>query len=135
MLIRKGFKDITFIELVLTLLIMSIIVSVIWTVYFSYVRKQKREEMIGMMNSISLAEEKYHFMASRYGSLMEIGVSVAPQKNYVLVVNDNGPSTYTVKALAMHDQLNDTAGNSSCSLLELKMTNRMMTKMPIECWS
>jgi type IV pilus assembly protein PilE len=132
----KNTKGATFIELMITVLIMGILVTVSIMLYSSYVRKGRRIDGINSLLSISLAEERYRANNILYGTLAQVwnGVTASSEGYYTLSISNVTASSYTVTATAVGNQANDVSNATSCTPLRLAVSNSVITKTPAVCW-
>ena len=130
---RKGF---TLIELMITVLLVSIIALIASNTYSNYVRKGRRIDAINSLLSISLAEERYRTTNTTYGTLAQVwsSVTASTEGYYTLAISNVSATAYTITATATGDQANDAQNGTSCSPLTLTVSNGTITKSPATCW-
>ena len=129
----KGF---TLVELLITLLIISIATVVaIWT-FSDQVKRGRRVDGINALLSISLAEERYRSNNSTYGTLNQVwgGVTTSAEGYYTLAISNVSATSYTITATGIGNQATDAASGTSCSPLVLAVSNGTVTKTPAVCW-
>lgn len=126
----------TFIELIITLLIVSILGLISTKMYSSYVLKSRRIDAINSLLSISLAEERYRSNNATYGTLAQVwnGVTTSSEGYYTLSISNVSGSSYTITATAQGNQANDAVNSTSCASLQLAVNNGSSTKSPTACW-
>lgn len=136
MITKRKINGFTLIELMMTVLIVSIITIVASNIYTSYVRKGRRIDAINALLSISLAEERYRTNNALYGTLAQVwsGVSASSENYYTLAISNVSASAYTLTATATGDQANDAVNGTSCTTLTLAVSNSTITKTPTVCW-
>lgn len=132
---RKVF-GFTLVELLITLLIISIATVVaIWT-FGDQVRRGRRVDGINALLSISLAEERYRSNNTTYGTLAQVwgGVTASAEGYYTLAISNLSATSYTITATGVGNQANDAADGVSCGVLTLAVSNGTVTKTPAACW-
>lgn len=131
--ITTGF---TLFELVIALVIILILTISGMTLYNYYVRKARRVDAVNSLISISLAQEQYRSSNTSYGTLAQVwgGVATSSEGYYTLSISGVSATGYTITATAAGDQANDVAGSTSCTPLQLQMSNGTITKTPSACW-
>ena len=132
----KKQHGLTFIELVITIGILSILSVAAVTLFTGYVRKGRRIDAINVLLSISLAEERYRSNNSTYGTLAQVwgGVTASPEGYYTLAISNVTATSYTLTATAQGAQANDSANGVSCTALTLTNSSGTITKGPTACW-
>lgn len=132
---RKVF-GFTLVELLITLLIISVATVVaIWT-FSDQVRRGRRVDGINALLSISLAEERYRSNNTTYGTLAQVwgGVTTSAEGYYTLAISNLSATSYTISATGVGNQANDAADGTSCGVLTLAVSNGTVTKSPAVCW-
>jgi type IV pilus assembly protein PilE len=129
----KGF---TLIELIIALTIVAILTVSSISIYSYFIRKGRRIDAINSLMSISLAEERYRSNNLTYGTLAQVwgGVTTTPEGYYTLSITNIAATSYTITATAVGDQANDASGSTSCTPLQLQVSNGTVTKSPSVCW-
>lgn len=130
MLIKnRGF---TLLELLVTLIVASIIVAIIYTSYKSSSLRSKRSDAINTILSIQGAEEKYRTNNTSYGTLAQVwgNVSTTPQGNYTIAISNVSATAYTITATAQGYQ----AGDTGCTAITLAKSGATETRTPAACW-
>ncbi|MFZ2315045.1 MAG: type IV pilin protein [Gammaproteobacteria bacterium] len=132
----KTNQGMTLIELLITLLVISIIATIASSLYSPYVRKGRRIDAVNAIISISLAEERYRSQQTQYGTLAQVwgGVTASSEGYYALSITNIGASSYTITAAAIGDQANDAVNGVSCASIVLSVNNGTVTKSPAACW-
>jgi len=130
--IQKGF---TLIELLTVVVIIGIISYAAVASYSYYTAKARRSDGINAILAISLAEERYRFGSTTYGSLAQVySATTSPQGYYNLSVSNNTATTYTITATGVGNQANDKEGSTTCSPLQYSVSAGTITKTPSACW-
>lgn len=126
----------TLIELMISILIISILSVIATNLYSGYVQKGRRIDAINVILSISLAEERYRSNNASYGTLAQVwgGVATSPEGYYTLAISNVSASGYTITATGTGTQVNDAANGTSCTTMTLTMSNGAITKTPAACW-
>lgn len=132
----KIYQGMTLIELMITVLIVSIIGAIAVSLYSPYVRKGRRIDAVNALISISLAEEQYRSTQPQYGTLAQVwgGVTASSEGYYTLSITNVSASSYTITAAAIGDQGNDAVDGVSCASIVLSVSNGTVTKSPAACW-
>ncbi len=130
---QEGF---TLIELSIALSIVIILTVAAIMLYSYQVRKGRRIDAINNMLSISLAEEQYRSSNSTYGTLAQVwnNVSTSTEGYYTLSISNVSATSYTITATATGDQANDVSSSTSCTPLQIAVSNGTVTKTPSVCW-
>lgn len=126
----------TLVELLITLLIISIATVVaIWT-FGDQVKRGRRVDGINALLSISLAEERYRSNNTTYGTLAQVwgGVTASSEGYYTLAISNVSATGYTITATGVGNQATDSVSGTSCSPLTLSVSNGTVTKSPAACW-
>ncbi|OGT45422.1 MAG: hypothetical protein A3E83_00335 [Gammaproteobacteria bacterium RIFCSPHIGHO2_12_FULL_41_20] len=133
---QAKYIGITFIELLITMAIISIIALIATNLFSSYVLKGRRIDAIDAILSISLAEERYRTNNAQYGTLAQVwgGVTTSPEGYYTLNITNTSATSYTITATAQGNQANDAVDGTSCTSLILTVSNGTITKSPAVCW-
>jgi type IV pilus assembly protein PilE len=132
----KHHKGFTLIELVITILIISILTVIAISLYTSQVRKGRRLDATNTLSEISLAQERYRSTNSQYGTINQVwgGVTTTTGGYYTLTISNVGSTAYTIAAQAVGDQANDSVDGTSCSTIQVSLSNGTITKSPSTCW-
>ncbi len=135
---RLGF---TLIELMIVVAIVGILAAIAYPSYQDSVRKGNRAEAITALLAISLAQEKWRANNATYGTLANVWGDVITTEGgyYRLAIPPENITatgyTATATAVAGKSQVNDTAGEVSCT--PLTMTANGPTYSPAgqtACW-
>lgn len=126
----------TLVELMVTMLIISILAVIAITGYSKYIQKSRRTDGLHTLLAISLAEEKYRMSNTSYGTLAQVwgGVTTSPLGYYTLSISNVSGTAYTITATGIGNQANDTDGSTACSPLVLAVSNGTTTQTPSACW-
>jgi type IV pilus assembly protein PilE len=129
----KGF---TIIELAVTMTIVSILTALAVNMYSAQERNGRRMDGLNTIIAVSLAEERYRTTNSLYGTLAQAwsGVTASPAGYYTLSISNVSSTSYTISAQAQGNQANDAQNGTSCSTLQLAVSNGTVTKSPSTCW-
>lgn len=132
----KKENGLTFIELIITMLIVVITTVAAISIFSGYVRRGRRMDAVNAILSISLSEERYRANNLLYGTLAQVwgGVTTSPEGYYTLTISNVTATSYTITATAIGNQANDAAGGTSCSPLVLTASAGTVTKTPTACW-
>jgi type IV pilus assembly protein PilE len=135
-LAKHSINGFTLIELVIALSIVIILTVSSMSIYSYYVRKGRRIDAVNSIMSISLAEERYRSNNTSYGTLAQVwgGVTTSSEGYYTLAISNVSATAYTITATATGDQANDKSGSTSCTPLQLQVSNGTVTKSPAVCW-
>ena len=135
-MIKSNLQGFTLIEVSITLAIILIITVSALALYSSKVRQGRRIDALNAILSISLSEERYRSMNSTYGTLAQVwgGVTSSSEGYYTLSLTNITATSYTITATAVGDQANDSSGSTSCTPLQLAVSNGTVTKTPTACW-
>jgi type IV pilus assembly protein PilE len=136
MIMKRTNSGMTLIELMIAVVIVAILSVIAITLYSSQFRAGRRTDAINTIYSISLAEERYRTTNTTYGSLTQVwgGVTTSTGGYYTLSISNTSATAYTITATATGDQIHDAEGATSCTPLQLAMSNGTFTKTPAVCW-
>lgn len=131
----RGF---TVIELMTVVAIMAIIVAIAIPAYQDYVRRSRRTEAISLLQDLSLREEQWRSNRPAFAPESadpSIGLTAPTSPYYTISIPAATATRYLLRAVAIGDQVNDTA---SCRTLELEFNNGVTTRRPSpdtdNCW-
>lgn len=129
----KGF---TLIELVVTLLVVAILITVAAPTYRTYILKSHRADGTSTLMAMQLAQEKYRFNNTQYGTLAQVwgGVTSSPNGYYQLGISNISATGYTLTATAQGTQANDSETGTSCATLTITVNGSSVAKTPSACW-
>lgn len=127
---KQGF---TIIELMIVLVIVAILLALAYPSYIDYVRKSKRGDAQQALMNWAVNQEIWRSNNPEYAD--ETDIPAADLDHYDLSVVDGSVSatSYTLRADATGDQVNDTARDKSISCARLEL-NQNGQKTPAECW-
>lgn len=133
----KRTQGVTLMELVVTVAVLAILAVTAVVLYSDQVRSSRRADGINAIFAISLAEERYRTSNTQYGTLAQAynNVTTSTGGYYTLAVSGVSSTGYTITATAVGDQARDVSGSTSCSVLQLTVSNGAVTKTPSSCWS
>jgi len=126
---KRGF---TLIELLITVAIIGILAAVAYPSYTDFVMRSNRSEGQRELMRYANIQEQVFIDSRSYASDMKgLGANTikiyTPSKNYRIMVSAQSSTTFTLKAVAKNNQVND----SGC--LNLKI-NHLGVKTPTACW-
>lgn len=133
---RNKYNGFNLIELMITVVIVSIITVIGANIYSSYVLRGRRIDAINVLLSISLAEERYRGNNTQYGTLAQVwsGVSTSSEGYYTIAISNVSATSYTITATGVGNQANDASNGTACGTLTLAVSNGVITKTPLVCW-
>jgi type IV pilus assembly protein PilE len=132
----KKHNGFTLTEVLVTLVIISILAVTAIMMYTSQVRKGRRTDAINTLASMSLAEERYRSTNTTYGTLAQAwgGVTTSSNGYYTLSISGVSATGYTLTAVGTGDQANDAQDGTSCTTMQMVVSNGAVTKTPTACW-
>jgi type IV pilus assembly protein PilE len=132
----KTIRGFTLIELSITLALVVILATTAVAIYTSQILKGRRIDAINALLSISLAEERYRAANTTYGTLAQVwnGVTTTTEGYYTLAISNVTGTSYTITATAVGQQASDTSNGTSCTPLQIDVSNGTVTKTPTACW-
>lgn len=130
------FKGFTLIELMVTLVLIGILAKIAYPAYTNYLFKAHRTDGMSTLMSMQVAQEKYRYGNSTYGTLAQVwnNVAISPNGYYSLTVPANTSSSYTLTATAIGTQAADAENGVSCTPLSITVTGSSVVKTPSGCW-
>ena len=134
MLLRQ--RGFTLIEMVITILLVSIITYTAIASYSSYIKRARRIDAMNAITSIALAEERYRTSNTTYGTIAQVwgGVTASPEGYYTLAISNVTATSFTITATGTGTQTTDTEGATSCTTLTYAVSSGTITKTPAVCW-
>lgn len=126
----------TLIEMLMTVLIMSILAVMATVMYTSQVSKGRRADGMDTISSIALAEERYRTTHTTYGTLAQVwgGVTTSSGGYYTIAISGTSATAYTITATGTGTQATDSENATSCSTLTYAVSNGAISKTPTVCW-
>lgn len=136
---RAGF---TLVELVITVLIVSILATLAYPSYLDSVRKSRRQDAISALKSVQLAQERWRGNNPAYGTLANLGLPATVDGGYyTLAITLPAPPANqtqyraTATAVAGKSQVDDKARGVSCAVLEVDQDKAVYTPAgQSACW-
>lgn len=135
---RKGF---TLIELMITVVIVSILAAIAYPSYVNSIRKSRRIDAKTALLDLASREERYFSTnntytadpsALGYSGTWPASIPSASQYNYALQVNTADTTTFTLQAAPNGDQVNDTCGTYTLNNTGLQGNTGSTSTSP--CW-
>lgn len=122
----------TLIELLITVAIIGILAGVAYPAYTDFITRSNRSEgQRELMRYANIQEQAFVDSRSYAIDMKGLGGSTAkiytPSKNYRIMVSAQSTTTFTLKAVAKNNQVNDTG----CVNLTI---NELGVKKPAACW-
>jgi len=132
----KKLKGFTLIEVMFAVAVLAILLVIAVETYTPYIREGRRVDAVNSLLAMSLAEERYRSNNTTYGTLAQAwgGVTTSQGGYYTLAISNVSATSYTLSATATGDQLNDKVGTTTCSPLQIAVSNGTITKTPAVCW-
>ena len=137
MFVQKKYSGFSLTEISITVIIAGIIAVVTFSAYQSYVRTGRRTEAIETLLSMQLAEEKYLDGHKTYGNLRQTwgGNAITTSGNYSLSISDATENSYTLTAIALGGQANDSENGTTGSPLKIVFSNGVERRTPTVRWN
>lgn len=124
----------TVIELMIVVAVVGVIAAIAYPSYQGNLHKAKRNDAIEALLRIQVLQEKWKVKDTDYATLAELGSPSTIEGFYTITIPVNTATGYTIRATALGDQLNDVAGDTICSPLELIVSASGELKTPAACW-
>lgn len=130
---QKGF---TLIELITTLAIVSLLITISYPIYTQYVTKTHRTHAVVALLDLASSLERYHTVHHTYADATLADLQVNPYtdtKIYQLEIKDATENSYTVNAIPVGTQQKDTA----CGILSLNQLGEKSISgsgKVLDCW-
>lgn len=124
-------------ELMIAMAIVAILASLMFSSYYSHIRKSRRVEAMQTLMAMQLEQERYRSSNPQYGTLSNIwgGNTSSDGGNYSLSISNLSANTYTLTATAVGDQANDGENGTACSPMTITMSSGTETRTPAACWT
>lgn len=123
---RSPPRGFTLVELIITLVVISVLLAVALPTFIDSIRKGRRSEAFTALSSIQQAQERWRGNRPNYGTLTELGIaaSSAPSGYYALSVSGASATGYTIVA----DGSGSTQrGDGTCAILGMKVVAGTIT--------
>lgn len=122
----------TLIELMITVAVIGILAAVAYPSYTSFVMQSNRSEaQRELLRYANLQEQLFIDTRSYAADMKGLGKSTVTikteSKNYLIKVQNQTQTTFTLRAVAKNNQVNDTG----CTRLNI---DHLGTKTPTACW-
>ncbi|MBF0400802.1 MAG: prepilin-type N-terminal cleavage/methylation domain-containing protein [Magnetococcales bacterium] len=131
MVLRPVDAGFSFIELLVTLVVIAILAALALPSYQSAVYKGNRADATTALLRIQLAEEQWRANHTTYGTLATLGMGTSSERGkYTLAVTANTATGYVATATAVAEQVNDTG----CTTLTLTVSGTGESRTPAACW-
>lgn len=102
-------SGVTLLELMITVVIVSILASIAIPAYSKYAMRAKRSDAINAIQLAAAAEEKYYFANNHYGDSTALGMTASPEGYYTIAItNPTDTQHYLITATATGAQAADT---------------------------
>ena len=134
MKIRIGKRNygFTVIELMIVVMIVAILAALAYPSYIQYVRKSKRGDAQQLLLNWSINQEIFRSSNTTYASLENLPAPVADENYSYDFVAAPTATTYSLRATAQGDQVNDESRDGTeCTELTLDQNG---VKGPPACW-
>jgi len=132
--LRNGF---TLLELMITVVILSILATIAYPSYMNQVRKTRRVDGKSAVLEVAMAEERYYTKNKTYTKkLKELSINSAlkdkkSKEGYYTLALTAGKTTFTIKATATGAQANDT----DCKTMSMnQIGEKTSTGGSSACW-
>lgn len=132
---KKREPGFTLVELMVTVVILAILVSIAYPAYQQYTYKARRADGMDALLYTQVLQEKYRANNPTYGTLAQTGYqgSQSREGHYRIDVSGNTATSYIVTATAVGRQ----AADLGCSEIAINVSaaNPRGVKVPSGCWS
>ena len=121
------------IELLIAIAIIAILSAIAYPSYTTYVQKSQRSQALTTLLSIQAAYEQYYAQNNTYpasNSLLPTG-NATTYYTYSSTTSATSPF-YTIKAVGIGNQANDTENGTACGTLSVDSTG---LQSPAACWT
>ena len=134
--ISKKQLGFTLVELMITVAIIGILASVAYPSYTdSVLRSNRSEAQRELLRYANLQEQVYVDSRAYAVDMKGLGESTVKittaSKNYRIMVENQTATSFTLKAVAKLNQVNDKVGSTSCKNLRIDEVGK---KKPAKCW-
>ncbi len=119
---QKGFS---LIELLIGLAIAGVLMGIALPAYQSQIAQVNRRAAQSVLLEYVLQQAEFRLLHSQYADGDEL--DVRDSGTYRFVVSENSSSTFTLQAIAIGQQTND----SGCTTLSIDSS---MKRAPLDCW-
>lgn len=122
----------TLVEVMITVVILTILGMVAVPAYFGFLQESRRSEAHTALLALAAAQEQWYANNNTYTAditdlLAFVPAQVVGQTNYTYQVTAADNSTFTLQADAQAAQ----AGDAACTAITL---NEQGSRMPVACW-
>ena len=109
-----GIKGFTLIELIITMLIVALLVSLALPSFRDAVRKSRRSDAMNAILDLHLSQGRHRVNNTTYATLVELGKTdplYSSDGHYELEIPVHTTTNYTIVANVQNDQANDFCGD------------------------
>jgi len=132
--LRNGF---TLLELMVTVVILSILATIAYPSYMGQVQKTRRVDGKAAVLEVAMAEEQYYTRNKAYtNSLSALSIDAtlrggtSKEGYYTLTLTRPTTTTFTITATATGSQANDT----DCATMTMNQIGEQTSSSSSECW-
>jgi type IV pilus assembly protein PilE len=117
---RSPSKGFTLVELIITLIVVSVLLAVALPTFLDSIRKGRRSEAFTALSAIQQAQERWRSNRPTYGTLVELGIAASsrPSGYYALSVSGASATGYTIVA---DGSSSSQRGDGSCAILGMRV--------------
>ena len=131
--LARGF---TLVELMITLAIAAILLSVAYPSFMGQVRSARRDA-VDAVSRVQQAQERWRAGNAQYTSLASLGIPSTTANGYYSLSSSAGSGaaashSYTITATAVSGK--SQAADSGCTVLSLSVSGGTPTYAPSSCW-